>query len=92
MSSPHDRPAHGNPGGCYCELCGVVFIGAPHHILCAVCKASECLRDAAPDLLAALIALHDWIDEYAEINHLGGFDNHEMRQARAAIIKAEGRP
>lgn len=44
---------------------------------------------AAPELLAALKALHDDIAEYARINNLGRFDNHVMRQARAAIAKAE---
>lgn len=46
---------------------------------------------AAPDLLAALKGLHDDIAEYARINNLGGFDNHWMLAARAAIAKAEGR-
>ena len=48
--------------------------------MCAVCNAPraarERLRDAAPDLLAALIALH----------HNDGIREHE--QARAAIAKA----
>lgn len=41
-------------------------------------------------LLAALKALHDDIADYARINNLGGFDNHCMRQARAAIANVEG--
>lgn len=45
---------------------------------------------AAPDLLEALQMLHDNIAEYAKINNLGGFDNHDMRCARAAIAKATG--
>lgn len=43
---------------------------------------------AAPDLLEALQLLHDNIAEYARINHLGGFDNQDMRMARAALAKA----
>ena len=54
-------------------------------------RANARLIAAAPDMLAALRALHDNIAEYAKINNLGGFDNHDMRQARAAIAKAEGR-
>lgn len=42
------------------------------------------------ELLAALKGLHDDIAEYARINNLGGFDNHWMKAARAAIAKAEG--
>ncbi len=45
---------------------------------------------AAPDLLGALKGLHDDIAEYARINQLGGWDNHWMRAARAAIEKATG--
>jgi hypothetical protein len=39
MSAPYDRPAHGEPGGCECFDCGVIFIGAPWHTTCAVCAA-----------------------------------------------------
>lgn len=39
MSAPFDRPAHGDPGGCECFDCGVIFIGAPWHSECAVCHA-----------------------------------------------------
>lgn len=39
MSAPHDRPAHGEPGGCECFTCGAIFIGAPWHSECAVCVA-----------------------------------------------------
>ena len=49
------------------------------------------LCDAAPELLEALKQLHDHIAEYARINNLGGFDNHCMRQARAAIAHATGK-
>lgn len=37
MAKPYDRPAYGNPGGCECMKCGVIFIGAEHHELCAIC-------------------------------------------------------
>jgi hypothetical protein len=37
MAKPYDRPAYGNPGGCECMKCGVIFVGAEHHEFCAVC-------------------------------------------------------
>lgn len=52
--------------------------------------ANARLIAASPDLLAALKMLHDNIAEYAALNHLGGFDNQDMRNARAAIAKATG--
>lgn len=52
--------------------------------------ANARLISAAPDMLEALEALHDEIDEYQRINNLGGHDNHVMKQARAAIAKAKG--
>lgn len=39
MSAPFDRPANGEPGGCECFTCGVIFIGAEWHTECAVCHA-----------------------------------------------------
>ena len=51
-------------------------------------RANTLLIASAPDLLAALRQLHDNIAEYARINNLGGFDNQDMRMARAAIAKA----
>ncbi len=36
MSAPHDRPTK-EPGGMECQECGVIFIGAEWHALCAVC-------------------------------------------------------
>lgn len=50
------------------------------------------LISAAPELLEALRLLHDNIAEYARINNLGGFDNQDMKLARAAIAKAIGNP
>ena len=37
------------------------------------------------ELREVLQALHDYIAEYQRINHLGGYDNHCMKRARAAI-------
>ena len=51
--------------------------------------ANARLIAASPDLLEALKLLHANIAEYARINNLGGFDNHDMKMARAAIAKAE---
>lgn len=45
---------------------------------------------AAPDLLAALQSLLADIEDYQQINHLGGHENHSQVMARAAIAKAEG--
>ena len=53
-------------------------------------NANARLIAAAPDLLEALENLHANIAEYARINNLGGFDNQDMQQARAAIAKAKG--
>lgn len=48
------------------------------------------LSAAAPDLYEALQLLHDNIAEYARINNLGGFDNHDMKMAREALAKSRG--
>ena len=53
-------------------------------------RDAECqwLYDAAKAWegdMAALKALHDDIAEYARLNNIGGFDNHAMVNARAAI-------
>lgn len=53
-------------------------------------KANARLIAAAPDLLEALKGLHDDLAEYQRINNIGGYDNHWMVAARAAIKKAEG--
>jgi hypothetical protein len=45
-------------------------------------------RERREHLEAALRGLHDDIAEYQRINNLGGFDNHWMRAARAALSKA----
>ena len=40
----------------------------------------------------ALRGLHDDIVEYQRINHLGGYDNHWMLAARAALTATEAKP
>lgn len=47
------------------------------------------LREVNAELRAALELLHDNIAEYARINNLGGFDNHDMKMARAALTKSK---
>lgn len=68
MSAPFDRPCDGaGAGGCSCDWCGVVFIGAEHHDgCCAVCLAAEPWKllpsfdfVAARERLAAVIAAQD---------------------------------
>jgi hypothetical protein len=59
-------------------------------------RANARLIAAAPDMLAALKAMHDHAVEYARINNLFNSDGspatfHELLQARAAIAKAEGK-
>lgn len=43
-------------------------------------------------LRSALRGLHDDIVEYQRINHLGGYDNHWMLAARAALAATEAKP
>ena len=43
-------------------------------------------------LRSALRGLHDDIVEYQRINHLGGYDNHWMLAARAALAATEPKP
>ena len=74
-------PEHGGDAG--------PFIIDAHGELVDVRK-NGCLISAAPDLLEALQLLHDSIAEFARINNLGGFENHDMKMARAAIAKATG--
>lgn len=45
MSHPYDRLAS-EPGGCDCHECGVIFVGAEWHTLCAVCDSR--LKREAP--------------------------------------------
>ena len=44
-------------------------------------------REASKRLVDALRQLHDDIAEYAKINNLGGFNNHAMQAARAALAE-----
>lgn len=53
-------------------------------------EANARLIAAAPDLLEALTLLHNNLAEYQVLNKLGGYDNHDMKMARAAIAKATG--
>jgi hypothetical protein len=58
----------------------------------AMDEANARLIAAAPDLLEALKGLLSDIEEYQEINKLGGKDNHWQVISRTAIAKAEVRP
>ena len=53
-------------------------------------EANARIIAAAPELLEALELLHNNFAEYQRINNMGGYDNHDMRMARAAIAKAKG--
>ena len=59
MSAPYDRPAHGEPGGCECFDCGVIFIGAPWHTQCAVCAQGIDAAAAGETREAGLDAKHE---------------------------------
>lgn len=48
------------------------------------------LASRSEGLLEAIVLLHDNFAEYQRINHIGGYDNHDMVLARAAIAKARG--
>jgi hypothetical protein len=49
VSRPYDRNAHGEPGGCECFTCGVIFVGAEWHTECALCASGDWqLIDTAP--------------------------------------------
>lgn len=54
------------------------------------CVANARLIAAAPELLEALKGILSDIEEYQEINKLGGKDNHWQVISRTAIAKAEG--
>lgn len=51
-------------------------------------RRREQMRDAAPELYEALVLLHNNLAEYQRINKIGGYDNHDMTLARAALAKA----
>ena len=46
---------------------------------------------AHDELLEALKLLHDNLAEYQRINNIGGYENHDMCMARAAIAKAKAK-
>ena len=48
-------------------------------------KGSNVMRAEVERLRAALRELHDEMDEYQRINNLSAYNNHVMRQARAAL-------
>lgn len=76
----------------HCQRYAVPVPGREHHAdwFRELDHPDARLIAAAPDLLAALKLLHDNLAEYQQLNHLGGYDNHDMQMARAAISKAEG--
>ena len=82
------------PGGHYCAT----HQGNHSHYdesNCELCKAQrECdeARAEVERLRSALRGLHDDIVEYQRINHLGGYDNHWMLAARAALAATESKP
>ena len=49
----------------------------------------QAVAAAQTTLFDALKMLHDDIADYARINHLGGFQNHAMKAARAALAKVK---
>jgi hypothetical protein len=52
-------------------------------------KYEAYMRGKIEPLVEALQMLHDDIADYARINNLGGFQNHAMKLARAALAKAK---
>lgn len=48
-------------------------------------RRKDAIRAKAVELYQALRLLHDNLAEYQRINNLGGYDNHDMRMARAAM-------
>jgi len=83
IDAPNDRGVPGAAGSVVRQN----GIGIP---ACPIGLANARLIAAAPELLRCLQQLHDDIAEYAQINNLGGYNNHVMRQARAAISLATG--
>lgn len=52
-------------------------------------KVIDRLRDSLREMINALQQLHDNVDEYQRINHLGGHDNQDMQMAREALATAK---
>lgn len=44
---------------------------------------------ALKEMEEALKLLHDNLAEYQTLNNLGGYDNHDMRQARIALSRMD---
>lgn len=44
---------------------------------------------ALKEMEEALKLLHDNLAEYQTLNNLGGYDNHDMRQARTALRRMD---
>lgn len=53
--------------------------------LIAAAKERDELRTRIAELEAALQGLHDDCAEYGRVNNIGGFNNHWMKAARAAL-------
>lgn len=53
-------------------------------------EANAYVQAASPELYNALEDLHNDVAEYQRLNQLGGYDNHCMVRARAALEKARG--
>lgn len=59
------------------------------HHACALARLDEA-RARIAMLEEALRGLHDDVADYQRINNLGGYDNHWMRIARAALGEGKG--
>ena len=70
------------------DILPVHFSASLHSVMGAVDREME-LRAEVERLRSALRGLHDDIVEYQRINHLGGYDNHWMLAARAALAATE---
>ena len=53
-------------------------------------QQDECIRDAAPELLAALEALLPWAERYYPFSREHAGLESDLQAARAAIAKAKG--
>lgn len=73
------------------DILPVHFSASLHSVMGAVDREME-LRAEVERLRSALRGLHDDIVEYQRINHLGGYDNHWMLAARAALAATESKP
>lgn len=69
-----DRPAK-DPGGCYCQLCGTVFVGEAFHTTCEGCTALETFQRlwSPANALALLDRLEEVERERDEAVSIVGF-------------------